>query len=357
LGAALASTLSAQDVQQCVQGAPALSSSTPETVKGEFNRLRWATGYRNYVEIQSKVGAPATVDSIDARSARLFTAVGGIPDSLQSIATALHRRLAAARSEVAQRVTQDSLQLRPQQTVDATPFKLEGDTEEADRAVLGASGQEIPFRISEANRNAAAVVCAAAAAAEGFLEYLMMDEFKRVAANYAKAVKEWDMFIAGGYSMTFIERLAASCRLGPAGWVINPLRNCSKKPDRDLLPPRQQIVFAHPSAGLAPLFKADSLYQTLVIIEWYGYMRHLYGETKVRTLGVSFASSQPAVGKTGWGGSLRTPWASAGIFARKSDGPLYTVSADVLGWIPAIRQAASTLRITSLDNALATLAK
>jgi hypothetical protein len=85
-------------------------------------------------------------------------------------------------------------------------------------------------------------------------------------------------------------------------------------------------------------------------------MGHVYGESDVKTIGLTFASSYVDAGKTGYGGVVRTPWGSVGMFGRKANGPLYTVSADVLGWIPSVRRGAESLRLTPLQNALSKIA-
>jgi len=339
-------------VVRCVRGDPQFETTDSQAARGELDRLLWRKSYADYVRTQTTRGALAAFDSITARTGRLLTEVGG-PGALQPVANSLQDRFVAARADLAQHLTPDGLRLRDREVVQSVPFQIEASTQTPGRVRLGLDAS---FDIDATNRLAVVAICAGANTAQGFLESLMKDEFKRVAAGYARTVKEWDMFVESGYSMTLVERLAASCRLWIIGRIINPLRNCSKSPDRSLGPPRHQWVFVHPSAGLAPLFKKDSLYQALGIVEWYGYMGHVYGESDVKTIGVTFASSYVDAGKAGYGGVLRTPWGSLGMFGRKSNGPLYTVSADVLGWIPSVRRGAETLRLTPLQNALSKFA-
>lgn len=343
----------AKQVSNCVNGAPELTAADGQPARDALARLLWRSSHSDYVKIQSTRGAPVAFDSIVARSEVLFGLTKGSRASpLDGAVSTLRQRLATARSELTVALGPDSL--AAQRPIDATPLNLSPDDDNPSRSRLGG---DVNIDIDSVTRPIAAAICASGGTASRFLEYLMEPRLKEIAKSYVDATKHWDLFVEGGYSMTFVERLAASCRLWFAGRLINPLRNCSRAPGRSLEPPSHQIVFVHPSAGVAPLFKGDSVFQQLAIVEWYGYMHHSYGDARVYTFGLAFASSHAEVGPSRHGGVLRTPWGSAGVFARKSERPLYTVSADVLGWVPGVRNAARALRLASFERAVSTLAE
>src|SRR5262249_9938887 len=71
-----------------------------------------------------------------------------------------------------------------------------------------------------ANPLPAIALCAVAKTTTSLLNAIARPQFQAVAAEYATAVKHWDTYVKGGYSMTLIERLGNSCRLGILDWIV-----------------------------------------------------------------------------------------------------------------------------------------
>jgi hypothetical protein len=213
-------------------------------------------------------------------------------------------------------------------------------------------GVDTIFTITEANRAVAVAVCAVAGTTTRLLEYLDQPALRAVARDYAAAQHHWELFVRQGYSMTMWERLAASCRLWVVGWLINPVRRCDTSPGRSLEPPRQQWIFLHPVGGLMPVFRNDSTYSELAVVEWYGYLRHSYGPSDLTTYGLAFASTMPRTGRPMPGAVLHTPWGSAGVFADRNKRAQYTLTADALGWIGSLREQMRRVQRTPLERAM-----
>ena len=339
-------------VKNCVNGEPTFAAGRAAAKKA-LDLLLWKTAHADYVAIQSKLGAVAALDSIAARGTRLMDLTwSGEAAPVAPVRDTINVRIARARGELELAVSPDGRFLKHGATVTSASVRFGGSRRPGNVNL----GGDLNVEITDGTTPAVVALCATAWTAANFLEYMDTPALSRVAKSYATAEKHWQLFVESGYSMTLIERLAASCRLSFVGALLSPVRNCSTDPGRSLEPPSQQIIFLHPVAALVPLLKKDSVYQQAVIVELYGYLHHSYSDTKLTTLGVSIASSHAEVGPMRVGGVLHTPWGSVGAFGRKSAGPLYTVSADILGWVPSIRQAARTVRFSGLEKAMGTIA-
>jgi hypothetical protein len=353
LSSSIASNLVGQGTNQainCVNGAPTLSASDGKAAHEALDSLLWRSSFHSYAVIVTTSAPLAGFDTIVNRGERLLALTRQHDSSTlaPTIAT-LRQLLSDERSRLGSSLTLDGRSLlRP---VDARSLKIMSGGIHPGRYRMG----DVDVDIDSANQSIAVSVCALASTAARYLEYLVEPQLKVIATNYATAAAHWQLFVDEGYSMTLVERLGASCRLWIIGWIIDPLRDCSQRPNRSLEPPTAQVVFVHPTVGLAPIFKGDSTVQHLAIVEWYGFLHNSYSSTKITSFGLAIASSYFEVGRSGLGGVLKSPWGTVGVFDRKADRALVTVSADVLGWVPGIRKAAATLRITTLQNAVAGL--
>ena len=344
LGAASSVRAQQELVLKCVNGAPELNATDPEMARATFDRLLWRTSFENYQTLQSTAGALAAFDSIVARGRELLVQSG----NAQTLATErglLETKLADARVNLISMLRSDGRFLREGAAVDAQSLKVSPNTNVAGHFRVGLN---VDIDVSDNTRPVAMSICAVAVTASRFLEYMDEPALRQIASEYEHATRHWDMFLAQGYSMTLVERFAASCRLPYIGWLIDPVRNCSRDPGRSLEPPSQQWLFFHPTVGLAPVFRSDTSIRNLVIVEGYGYLHHFYGATKIRTIGLSVAGAQPEIGRARLGGVLHTPWLTGGVFWRKSERPLYVFSADVAGWIPGVRAAMRDVRYAGL---------
>ncbi len=347
-------TLSGQSptAAECVNGEAGLTSGASAAARSALTRLRWRDAHADFTGIQAKSGTRAAFDSIVARSEALLSATTrGEATPLDTAVGVLLARLQAARRELAAHLANDSLRLKS--SFDMSGLEMERDLQVAGRAHLGFD-VDVDF---DSVPDVASAICASAGAAHAYVRYLLKPQFTAIANSYADASSHWEMFVNDGYSMTFLERMAASCRFGSLLWIVSPLRNCSTSPDRSLEPPRNQVVFAHPSAALAPLFTRDSLWREMVIVEWYGLMHHEYGPTRMRTVGASVAWSYPPAGRSRPGVVLRTPWGALGAFDRGAGKVFFAVSSDVLVHVPAVRNAARMLKVDALRRATSTIAE
>ncbi len=223
-----------------------------------------------------------------------------------------------------------------------------------------AIGDSIDLSFAPERRVASTAICAVASTANQFLVLLMSRALDAVAGNYAAIARRWVQFTGSTYSLTFVERFAASCHIPILDWIMSPTSRCwaprrGRWQPSDLEPPHWRTVFVHPSAGLRPLFKSDSAFQSAALVEWYGFLHHTYGISRVTTWGATFATAHFESGPSRLGGVLHTPYLKIGVFDARNKRVLVTVSADLVGWVPGVRRAADKLRIAPLQHAIGQL--
>jgi len=210
------------------------------------------------------------------------------------------------------------------------------------------------LRFEEADRKSSVAICAVAGSANALLEFLAKAELDRTAETYAALGAQWTLFGTSAYSMTWVERLAASCRLPVLSLVLSPTSRCQRRQRTtwalaELTPPRWRTVFAHPSAGLEPILKADSAYRTATLVEWYGILRLQYTHDAIRTWGLSVAHAYFAADRFAPGGILHTPLGRIGVFDGRGGRTLIMLSGDLLRWQPQARAALEALNGRNLD--------
>lgn len=214
------------------------------------------------------------------------------------------------------------------------------------------AGKPLAFR--DDDRVSSVAICAVASSAYALLEFLLNAELDRTAATYAAIGERWKLFATSAYSMTFVERLAASCRLWVVGYLLSPTSQCWRRHRQqwtlsELEPPRWRTVFAHPTAGFEPILKADSAYRTATMAEWYGILRLEYKGDAIRTWGLSVASVHFTADRYAAGGVLHTPVGRVGVFDGRGGRTLVMLSGDLLRWSPQARSALEGLKTRNLD--------
>lgn len=211
-----------------------------------------------------------------------------------------------------------------------------------------------PLAFQDADRLSSVAICAVASSAYALLEFLLKAELDRTAATYSGLSQRWTLFATSAYSMTFVERMAASCRLWVVGYLLSPTSQCWRRHRQrwtlsELEPPRWRTVFAHPTAGIEPILKADSAYRTATLAEWYGILRLGYNGDALRTWGLSVATVHFASDRYAAGGVLHTPLGRVGVFDGRGGRTLVMLSGDLLRWSPQARTALDGLKTRNLD--------
>ena len=333
----------AQDlVAECVNGAP----SVPAGIAADANaaalldRLSWSKSYADYAQLVAVVGPVATFDSIAQRGKALLEVSGDL--SAYSVPQqALEWRLAVLRQGMAPLTmaainagsipSYSALAVSPTLTAGQITF------------VRDAAGVRTTLVFDAAKPVPAIALCAIARTTTNYLAFLSKDAFQKVADDYARAVKHWNTYIEQGYSMTLIERLGNSCRLGPFNWVVAPTvaGRCSEKPWKTLGPPAVRTIFVHPSAGLAPVFDSSSTARATSVTEWYGFVWTPFSGDKILPFGASVATMFPQTGRPQIGGMVHTPYGKVGVFrSGKSVNDRrgrVVIMADLVGWVPGNR--------------------
>ena len=347
-----ASAQAPQDVAACTNGSPRFAQGDDTAAVAAINRLLWRTSFSTYIDVQRRLGSVAAFDTINARGSVLLSAAKAYSDTInRSARAALAERIAAQRGILASNLQPNGVPGR--NLVQPVMLKMIGDM---DRPGFASLGLDVPLDFNGGGRVVATAICAVAGTMSRYLEYLLEPQLDSIATRYHTAVAHWDLFFKEGYSMTLVERLAASCRLGFIGFIIDPIRRCTAAVSFDLGPPRDGIVFVHPSAGIAPVLRADSTFRSAALAEIYGYIHHDYSDDKVRTWGVSLAWAFVESGPSRPGAIAHTPWGTVGFFGRGGERGVVTVSADVLGWVPGVRSAVSALKDARLNSVLSQLA-
>ncbi len=335
--------------QACVLGAPVFDATDTLQTK-LLARLQWRSD--EYDSLFRTKGPLAVYDTIRARGNVLFAASVGAVDTVSRLNfAALGRTIDSARAPLlrASFVSGKLVftgALKPRASVERP-----GDV---------SIGDNVSLSFAPTRRVASTAICAMASNANRFLASLLDDSLNALANRYAAISRRWDQFTGSTYSLTLVERLAASCHLPVIDWLLSPTSRCwtrrrTRWTEAELEPPTWRTVFVHPTAGLRPVLKADSAFQSAAQIEWYGFLHHSYGPKRVLTFGATAATVHFESGQSRLGGVLHTPIGKIGIFGRSGQRLLVTVSADVLGWVPGVRKAADQLRLEPLQDVLGQL--
>lgn len=340
-------TLPAQDTRaqaECSNYQPAYRATDPPALHAMLKRAAWPTAEFDKVLVDS--GPVATLRRVHLRGTDLVeqTLSGGseIPAAWVAVDGVLQKMIAGMQQGRGTAITSadvpDMWALRTVQPRDAGGLLI--------------AGNRLPFE--EGDRVTSVAICAVASSAYALLEFLLKADLDRTAESYAAIGERWTLFATSAYSMTWVERMAASCRLSVVGFVLSPTSQCWRRhrqrwmPD-ELEPPRWRTVFAHPTAGFEPIFKADSAYRTATLAEWYGILRLEYKSDAIRTWGASVATVHFASDRYAAGGVLHTPLGRVGVFDGRGGRTLVMLSGDLLRWSPQARAALEGLKTRNLD--------
>lgn len=345
--AVAARALPAQDTKaqaECTNYRPAFRASDPPALATALKRAAWPTAEFDKVLVDS--GPAATLRRVRARGLELLAHTlvdtAGIPSAWVAVDGVLEAAIAGLQegrgTTISSADVPDMGRLRVVQPPMGNALIIAGK----------------PLAFQESDRVSSVAICAVASSAYALLEFLLKAELDRTAASYAAINERWTLFATSAYSMTFVERLAASCRLSIVGYLLSPTSQCWRRHRQrwemsELEPPRWRTVFAHPTAGFEPIFKADSAYRTATLAEWYGILRLEYKGDAIRTWGLSVASVHFASDRHAAGGVLHTPLGRVGVFDGRGGRTLVTLSGDLLRWSPQARTALEGLKTRNLD--------
>ncbi len=343
----VARALPAQDTKaqaECSDYRPAYRATDPPALAAALKRATWPTAEFEKLLVDS--GPAATLRRVRSRGLELMAHTlvdtAGIPTAWVAVDGKLQAAIAGLQE--GRGTTISSTDVPDMSRLRAVPSPM-------GNALIVA---ETPLRFEEGDRVSSVAICAVASSAYALLEFLLKAELDRTAANYAALGERWTLFATSAYSMTFVERMAASCRLWVVGYLLSPTSQCWRRHRlrwemAELEPPRWRTVFAHPTAGLEPILKADSAYRTATLAEWYGILRLEYKGDAIRTWGLSVATVHFASDRYAAGGILHTPVGRVGVFDGRGGRTLVMLSGDLLRWSPQARTALEGLKTRNLD--------
>ena len=333
----------AQNVaSECVNGAPVIPAgiAADPSAAALLESLSWQKSYADYARLVVAVGPVATFDSITQRG-RALLAVSGIDGALDTQRDALEWRLRALRLGISP-LTMAAIgagSIPSYSALAVTPGAAAGTVS----FVRDSAGNRTALAFDAAKPVPAIALCAIARTTTNYLTFLSKPAFKAVADDYARALKHWNVYIENGYSMTLIERLGNSCRLGLLNFIVAPTvaGRCSDKPWEVLGPPTVRTIFIHPSAGLAPVFDTSSTARATSIAEWYGILFTPFNGDRILPFGASVATMFPQTGRPQIGAVVHTPIGKAGWFRSGNSTAdkrgRFVLMADVVGWVPGNR--------------------
>jgi hypothetical protein len=326
----VASIAAQNPAQDCVRGAPVVPSAAADTTAARLlGRLSWNTSYADYASITASAGPVAALDSIVKRGDALL-AVSGNLSAVAAAKEARDSRLTALRGELSAG-TMPSVS-----ALSVTPRLAPNEVD----YVKDQSGSRPVLVFDPSNPLPAIALCAVAKTTTSLLDAIARPQFQAVAAEYATAVKHWDTYVKGGYSMTLIERLGNSCRLGFLDWIVatTTASRCRSEPWKTLGPPVVRTIFVHPSAGWAPVFDRTSAGRAASIVEWYGLLATPFVGDRMLPFGVSFSTMYPDAGEPSLGATIHTPLGSYAAFRSGSSmfdkRGRFLLVADATSWIP-----------------------
>jgi hypothetical protein len=342
----------------CVRGTVMFDANDAPTVRATARRATWPSPELADALVQS--GVLAGYDGLVKEAKMLL-------DSAQVNAAAdgarqrrwLDSVLAVGRTQLQSVVESGGKTIRPN---DAS-LTVDGDLkpEIGPRPGTALVGDDVVLDFDSAHRVASSALCLVASSVSRYVTTLRNPALDAVAKQYAGIQARWTTFSTNAFSLTFVERLALSCRLGILNRVVSITTRCgSRAQDRWTLaalePPRWRTVFAHPSAAVQPLLKRDSAFRAAGQVEWYGVLRHQYVGAGIRTWGATVATLHFDGGTSHLGGVLHTPLAKVGAFSGRAGRTLFTLEADLMGWVPGTRAAIQRVRSDRLSSAFRTIA-
>ena len=356
--------VAAQPVRECTNANPTVPAGVSDAgnISSLINELAWRTSHDEYVRILTTDGPVAVLDEIRARGEDLLNAIGPLTGEHASLHSALDARLATIRAD---------LERSPRPTpITVARVPDIGDLRPVAAPVAGqvlfvrnAAGARTRLAFSNVEPLPPIALCAIAHSAYLYLDYLQLDELERIAEQYAEQSRRWDLYIERGYSMTLIERLGGSCRLGPLNYIVATatVSRCRSGTLPPLGPPTRRTIFVHPSAGVAPILRDSSSFRPVSVFEWYGILFHRYRGERLDTWGASIATAFPDLGPRRIGAMVHTPLGKIGVFEARGGTDDWrgrvVLTADVMGWVPGVRGSARDVASPALIARLIPLAR
>ena len=359
-----AAPVTAQPVRECVNADPRLPEGTrgATQVAERLQAVAWRSNYEAYLRLLSTDGPVAVLDEILERGDALIETIGPLAGEHALLHSALSTRLATIRAELdrSPRPTPITLARIPD-VGDLRPVAapVAGQV----LFVRGLNGTRTRLTFSSVEPLPPIALCAIAQSAYLYLDYLQLDELERIAEQYAEQSRRWDLYIERGYSMTLIERLGGSCRLGPLNYVVATatVERCRTGALPPLGPPSRRTIFVHPSAGVAPILRDSSSFRAVSVFEWYGILFHRYRGDRLDTWGASVATAFPDQGPRRIGAMLHTPIGKVGVFEARGGTSDWrgrvVLTADIIGWVPGVRRSARDVAGPALVARLVPLAR
>jgi hypothetical protein len=338
---------------QCANGAPAIPAALSTAARANaLRRLAWRSAHGNYTALIASEGALAAYDTLLARARQLIALTGDgggryAPDSAAMLARLRRVRAGLALAAPPPSVAPDSLPPFAALAPVPDPFDTATVTFGLHALVFADSTPLPPIAL-----------CAASQSAHSLLDYLQSPALRAAATAFAQASARWNVYVRDGYSMTLLERLGNSCRLGPVTWLVATTRapHCADRALPSLGPPIMRTVFVHPSGGLVPVLDSTGAFRTATVMEWYGLIVHQYSGTSLRSYGVSVASEFPDRGRHRIGLLVHTPLGAVGYFEARGglEGRRgrFTFTADLMGWVPGMKAAARGVQTSALAQRL-----
>ncbi len=345
-------------VGRCVNGAPSIPAAyATRALNDALARLSWRTAYRDYTDLMASDGALAAYDTLLGRARALLALTGDghgryAPDSAAMLAQL--RRVRAGLAAAARPPA-----LVPESVPSYAALQPVPDPLTPGQVIFGAH----VLVFTDSAPLPAIALCSASLSAYALMDYLQKPALDAAAREYAQDAARWDLYVHDGYSMTLLERLGNSCRLGPLNWLVATTRapHCADTGLPSLGPPTMRTVFVHPSGGLMPVLDSTGAFRTATVVEWYGLVFHQYSGNSMRSYGISVASEFPDRGRHRIGVLVHTPLGKVGYFEARGgvEGRRgqFTFTADILGWVPGVKAAARSVETSALAARLGAIAK
>jgi len=358
-----AASAAAQPVRECVVADPKVPANAQSAgaVRSRLDAVAWRHSHEEYLRILSTDGPLAVLDEIRDRGDALLTVVGPLTAEQTAIRAALSERLTTIRAEL-------------ERAPGSTPITVARIPDVGDLRPIAApvAGQVLFVRAANGTRTRLSfsaaplppiALCAIAHSAYLYLDYLQLDTLRKIANEYAALSRRWDLYVERGYSMTLIERLGGSCRLGPLNYIVATatVSRCRSGSMPPLGPPTRRTIFVHPSAGIAPILTDSSYFRPVSVVAGSLNLFHRYRGKRLDTWGVSVASAFPDQGPRRIGAMVHTPITKIGIFEARGGTDEWrgrvVLTADVIGWVPGFRRSARSVASPALMARLVPIAQ